>query len=108
MPDTIQGLIVARIDRLDDGLKGVLRPAALIGRTFLLHILAAVLADVDDLAPRLAQLQRLELIREKQRAPELAYTFKHALTQQAAYEVNLPSAFGSYTRHTFPVLAVCG
>ncbi len=86
VPDTIQGLLIARIDRLDEGLKRVVRRAAVIGRAFLFRVLNAILEDDQDLEGQLDQLQSVELILEKQRVPELEYIFKHALSQEAAYE----------------------
>jgi len=86
VPDTIQGLLIARIDRLDDNLKQVVRQAAVIGRAFLYRILETVLGDTRHLEQELTQLQDAELIQEQQRIPELEYIFKHALAQEAAYE----------------------
>jgi tetratricopeptide (TPR) repeat protein len=86
VPDTIQGLLIARIDRLDEKLKKVVRRAAVIGRAFLYRILNAVLEDDPELEQALHQLQSIELIQEKQRIPELEYIFKHVLAQEAAYE----------------------
>jgi tetratricopeptide (TPR) repeat protein len=85
VPDTIQGLLIARIDRLDEDLKRVIRRAAVIGRQFLFRILNAVIDDRHTLES-LGKLQSVDLIREKQRLPELEYIFKHALAQEAAYE----------------------
>jgi class 3 adenylate cyclase/tetratricopeptide (TPR) repeat protein len=86
VPDTIQGLLIARIDRLDEHLKQVVRQAAVIGRAFLYRILNAIVDDAPDLDQQLDQLQRVELIQEQQRIPELEYIFKHALAQEAAYD----------------------
>jgi tetratricopeptide (TPR) repeat protein len=86
LPDTIQGLINARIDRLDDSLKQVVRRAAIIGRQFLYRILITVIDDGRDLDAQLNKLQSVELIKEKQHIPELEYIFKHALAQEAVYE----------------------
>jgi class 3 adenylate cyclase/tetratricopeptide (TPR) repeat protein len=86
IPDTIQGLLIARIDRLDEHLKRIVRQAAVIGRAFLFRVLDAVLDDESDLDRHLSRLQSVELIWEKQRIPELEYIFKHALAQEAAYE----------------------
>ncbi len=85
IPDTVQGVIMARIDQLDDDLKQVLRVASVIGRSFPYRVLRA-LAEADrELEAHLAELQQVELIREKKRSPELEYTFKHALTHEATY-----------------------
>ncbi len=86
VPDTIQGLLIARIDRLEENLKRVVRRAAVIGRVFLYRVLNAVLEDDSNLEVELDQLEQVELIQEKQRLPELEYIFKHALVQEATYE----------------------
>jgi class 3 adenylate cyclase/tetratricopeptide (TPR) repeat protein len=86
IPDTVQGVIMARVDRLDEDVRRVLRMAAVIGRSFLYRVLRAI-ADTDrGLDQHLTELQVAELIREKQRLPELEYIFKHALAQEATYE----------------------
>jgi class 3 adenylate cyclase/tetratricopeptide (TPR) repeat protein len=86
VPDTVQGVIMARVDRLDDDLKGTLRTAAVIGRSFLYRVLRTVAEADRQLDQHLVKLQAIELIREKQRVPELEYIFKHALAQEATYE----------------------
>jgi tetratricopeptide (TPR) repeat protein len=86
IPDTIQGVIMARVDRLDEELKQVLRTASVIGRSFLYRILQAIEQALRELDRRLDDLQAMELIREKQRIPELEYIFKHALVQESTYE----------------------
>ena len=86
IPDTLLGVIMARVDRLDEDLKQVLRLASVIGRTFFYRLLAA-LDDADrDLDGSLAALQERELVLERARDPELEYMFKHALVQEATYE----------------------
>jgi class 3 adenylate cyclase/tetratricopeptide (TPR) repeat protein len=86
IPDTIQGVIMARIDRLDEELKAVLRTASVIGRAFLYRLLKAVAEAVRELDERVERLKNMELIREKQKVPELEYIFKHALVQESTYE----------------------
>jgi class 3 adenylate cyclase/tetratricopeptide (TPR) repeat protein len=86
LPDTIQGVIVARLDRLEEGVKRVLKLAAVIGRSFFLRILQAIAEAGDAVESGLAQLEHAELIRVRQQVPELEYIFKHALVQEAAYE----------------------
>jgi class 3 adenylate cyclase/tetratricopeptide (TPR) repeat protein len=86
IPDTIQGVIMARVDRLDEEVKGALRTAAVAGRSFLYRVLRAVAEADRRLDEHLAELQAIELIREKRRLPELEYMFKHALAQEATYE----------------------
>jgi len=85
VPDTIQGVIMARVDRLEEDVKQVLKLASVIGRSFFYRVLRA-LAEANNTTDRsLAELQDLELIRERRRAPELEYIFKHALVQEATY-----------------------
>jgi class 3 adenylate cyclase/tetratricopeptide (TPR) repeat protein len=86
IPDTIQGVIMARVDRLEEEVKQVLRTAAVVGRSFFYRVLKAVAEADKTLDASLAELQAIELIREKQVAPELEYIFKHALAQETTYE----------------------
>jgi tetratricopeptide (TPR) repeat protein len=85
LPDTIQGLIVARLDRLEDEVKSVVKLAAVIGRSFFRRILQAIAEAGDAVESGLAQLEHAELIRLRQQQPEVEYIFKHALVQEAAY-----------------------
>jgi class 3 adenylate cyclase/tetratricopeptide (TPR) repeat protein/ribosomal protein L40E len=85
LPDTLQGLILARIDRLEDDFRDTLQLASVIGKSFLFKLLEAIAEAEQELETHLAQLQRLDLVREKRRYPDLEYIFKHSLTQEAAY-----------------------
>jgi tetratricopeptide (TPR) repeat protein len=85
VPDTIQDVLMARIDRLEEAPKKTLQLAAVIGREFT-HRLLDRLADIQGRTePYLQELKALELIHERRLYPELAYMFKHALTQDVAY-----------------------
>ena len=86
IPDTLQGLIIARIDRLDQEAKRVLRSASVVGRCFLYRVLSSVETLESKLDKALEQLQSTEIIRENKKMPELEYIFTHALVQQATYE----------------------
>lgn len=85
VPDTIQGIIAARIDRLEENLKRIMQVASVIGREFAFRILQAISDMREDLKSQLLNLQGLELIYEKSLFPELEYVFKHALTQEVSY-----------------------
>jgi class 3 adenylate cyclase len=85
VPDTIQGIIAARMDRLDDNLKRIMQVAAVIGRDFAYRILQTITGMQEELKSHLLNLQGLEFIYEKSLFPELEYVFKHALTQEVAY-----------------------
>jgi predicted ATPase len=89
IPDTIQEVILSRIDRMETEAKQAIQLASVIGREFtvrLLERISDVEAKLDDL---LAELKSLELIYEKAYFPELSYMFKHALTHDVAYSTLL-------------------
>jgi class 3 adenylate cyclase len=85
VPDTIQGIIAARMDRLEDNLKRTMQVASVIGRDFAFRILQTITGLREELKGYLINLQGLEFIYEKSLFPELEYIFKHALTQEVAY-----------------------
>ena len=85
VPDTIQGVLSARIDRLPEAHKRLLQTAAVLGREFSPRLLAAIWDGTDSLAPLFLELQRLEFLFERTGADEPLYVFKHALTQEVAY-----------------------
>jgi class 3 adenylate cyclase len=85
VPETIQGIIAARMDRLEDNLKRTMQVASVIGRDFAYRILGTITGMQDELKSHLLSLQGLEFIYEKSLFPELEYIFKHALTQEVAY-----------------------
>ena len=85
IPDTIQGIIAARMDRLEDNLKRTMQVASVIGRDFAFRILQTITGMREELKAYLLNLQGLEFIFEKSLFPELEYIFKHALTQEVAY-----------------------
>jgi class 3 adenylate cyclase/tetratricopeptide (TPR) repeat protein len=85
VPGTIQGIISGRMDRLEESLKQTMQVASVIGRDFSFCILQAVTGVKEELRSYLYSLQELEFIYEKSLFPELEYIFKHALTQEVAY-----------------------
>jgi class 3 adenylate cyclase/tetratricopeptide (TPR) repeat protein len=85
VPDTLQAIIAARMDRLEDNLKRTMQVASVIGRDFAYRILQTITGMREDLKAHLLNLQGLEFIYEKSLFPELEYVFKHALTQEVAY-----------------------
>ncbi|MBI1814211.1 MAG: AAA family ATPase [Deltaproteobacteria bacterium] len=91
VPATVRGVIAARIDRLDEPRKRVLREAAVVGREFLYSVVAQVTQQADQLAPSLEHLEAVDLIRAHSPEPNLEYIFKHALTQEVSYDGLLKS-----------------
>ncbi len=85
VPDTIQGIIAARIDRVEESLKQIMKAASVIGREFAYRILQTIMGMREELKSSLINLQGLEFIYEKSLFPELEYIFKHALTQEVVY-----------------------
>ena len=85
LPNSIRGVIAARIDRLDTDRRRVLREASVVGREFLYDVIRRVATVTASLDPSLADLEHADLIRERS-DPDLEYFFKHALTQDVAYE----------------------
>jgi class 3 adenylate cyclase/tetratricopeptide (TPR) repeat protein len=89
LPDTIQEIILSRIDRLDRPAKGAIQLAAVIGREFARRLLERISDLENHLETALQELKSIELIYEKSYFPELAYVFKHALIQDVAYSIVL-------------------
>ncbi len=85
VPDTVQGIIAARMDRLEESLKRIMQVAAVIGREFAFRILETITEMKENLKSGLVNLQGLEFIYEKSLFPELEYIFRHALVQEVAY-----------------------
>ncbi len=86
VPETINEVIMARIDRLDEEAKSLLKIASVIGRNFLYIILAEVAHDVETIDEILDYLQEVELIQEREESGELEYQFKNTLVQEVVYE----------------------
>ena len=86
VPTTIRGVIAARIDRLDAERRRILQEASVIGREFLFTILSQVSGSEAALEEDLSALETADLIRKGEADPDLEYLFKHALTQEVAYQ----------------------
>jgi class 3 adenylate cyclase/tetratricopeptide (TPR) repeat protein len=85
IPSSIQGIITARLDRLERETKRILQEASVIGRAFLYEILTRI-TDLKDVVDKsLSGLEKLDFIRARTLQPDLEYIFKHALTQEVAY-----------------------
>jgi class 3 adenylate cyclase/tetratricopeptide (TPR) repeat protein len=85
VPQTLQGLLAARIDRLAEDAKHLLQFASVIGREFSRELIAKVWDIPADPAQLLHDLVRRELLHESVWAATPTYVFKHALTREAAY-----------------------
>ena len=85
IPDSLQSLLMARIDRLDQETKGTLQLASVIGRSFYFRILQVISDSAIALDKHMSALERVDLLTEAKRIPELEYIFKHELARDAAY-----------------------
>jgi DNA-binding NtrC family response regulator/tetratricopeptide (TPR) repeat protein len=87
VPDTVEGILVARINRLSPEDRGLLQLAAVIGRDVPLPLVRALAEAAPAIvAQGLRRLQAAEFLHERRLGPDLEYTFKHALTHDVAYE----------------------
>ncbi|HUG35018.1 MAG TPA: adenylate/guanylate cyclase domain-containing protein [Anaerolineales bacterium] len=82
LPNTLRGVLGARIDRLPESSKHVLQNAAVIGRLFDLRILKRLTGLNGGLEPHIHYLKEASLIE----ATREEYAFRHVLIQEAAYE----------------------
>ena len=86
LPATVQGILAARIDRLPPVEKEMLQTLAVIGKEFPLGLVREATGRPEDELERiLHHLQLGEFIHEQPAFPEVEYSFKHALTQEVAY-----------------------
>jgi predicted ATPase/DNA-binding winged helix-turn-helix (wHTH) protein len=85
VPETIQEVLMARIDRLPAVTKQVLQTASVIGREVPYPVLVAVWETPEGLQSHLQNLQRLELLYARRDRDESSYVFKHMLTRDVVY-----------------------
>jgi class 3 adenylate cyclase/tetratricopeptide (TPR) repeat protein len=86
LPVTVQGVLAARIDRLEPVDRDLLHTLAVLGREFPLGLVQRI-ASVrgTDLERGISRLKAGEFIHEQPAINDLEYVFKHALTQEVAY-----------------------
>lgn len=89
VPETVQGVVMGRIDRLDLEKKQTLQNASVIGRVFQQRVLERLcenkVAMNGQLHDSLAELQRRGFIQSGKSSEEREYIFKHAITHEVAY-----------------------
>jgi class 3 adenylate cyclase/tetratricopeptide (TPR) repeat protein len=86
IPNTVQGVLAARMDRLSQDLKRTVQVASVIGKAFAFRLLKSIMELGDELRAHLTNLVGLEILYEKALYPELEYIFRHTLTQEVAYD----------------------
>jgi tetratricopeptide (TPR) repeat protein len=88
IPATVQDVIMARVDSLPEGSKSLLQTMSVIGREFSYDLIKRVVTGLteQELLSQLSVLKDSELLYERGIYPQSAYLFKHALTQEVAYD----------------------
>ncbi len=92
LPDSIHGIVLARLDRLPDAVQLTVKTASVIGRDFELDVLQRAhpqRIDQAELAAHLAALEERDFARIESAEPALVYRFKHNITQEVAYQTLL-------------------
>ncbi len=106
VPDTLEGVIMSRIDRLTETARQALQIAAVIGRSFEMRILHYLTETKTELGEWLAQLERDDLIRPISATERETYVFPNALVQEVAYDNLLVQRRQTYHRRVGEALEV--
>jgi predicted ATPase len=83
VPTTVQGIIAARIDRLEPGRRRLLQTASVVGQRFYRSIIGQL--EPNELESSLEELKERDLISEAETEPDVQYMFKHALMRDVVY-----------------------
>jgi hypothetical protein len=86
VPETVQQVLAARIDRLSADQKAAIQLAAVLGREFSLDLAAEIWDAPVPLEAQLLELKGLEFLWERHGPAERTFVFKHALTREVAYD----------------------
>jgi class 3 adenylate cyclase/tetratricopeptide (TPR) repeat protein len=85
LPETVQAVVAARIDRLGDETKRVLQAASVVGRSFSQPVLEEILGEPGPIEPILARLESEALVYGRPGEKPPAWSFRQAITQEVAY-----------------------
>ncbi len=88
IPDTVQGTVLARLDRLDPRQQLIVKVASVIGRTFAYNLLSEVYPVATDrprLTQKLSELETVDLLFRQSQEPELVYLHRHETIREVAY-----------------------
>jgi tetratricopeptide (TPR) repeat protein len=86
VPDTVEEVLHARINRLSERERRLLQSAAVIGKNVPVDVLRAIAGLPDEaLSEALGQLRAGDFLYEASLGPEVEYSFRHALTHEVAY-----------------------
>lgn len=98
VPESVQSVILSRVDRLEQDVRQVLQSAAVIGRLFRRRLLARVTGQERELERALGELEDRALIYEERAIPEEEFSFQHVLTQETVYRNILRRRRADYHR----------
>ncbi|NJN55418.1 MAG: hypothetical protein HC804_12085 [Anaerolineae bacterium] len=98
LPNSVQGLLLAQLDRLAVETRHTLQLAAVIGKSFLDQVLAHINTAEQHIATLLGELENRDYIRPNQADLGAAHTFRHALIQEGAYSTLLHERRRRYHR----------
>jgi class 3 adenylate cyclase/tetratricopeptide (TPR) repeat protein len=104
VPDTLEKVVQARLDRLKRDERLTLQVASVIGRQFAFKVLEEISQLHAELRDCILGLQRADLVRERTRIPELEYAFKNVLVQQVTYATLLQAQRVDFHRRTAETL----
>ena len=85
VPDTVEDVLLGRLQRLDASSRDLLLTAAVIGREFPRRVLERVIVGDAPIEDRLKALRSADLIHNARVWPDVIYAFRHALTHEVAY-----------------------
>ena len=89
LPSALDTLLIAELDSLSDDARAVVQAAAVIGRVFRASVLQSITGA--DALRSVPELLRRGIIRERRRQPDLEYSFRHGLLQEAALSTLTPA-----------------
>jgi class 3 adenylate cyclase len=87
LPDTIHGVVTARMDRLAPEEAWTLEIASVLGRNFQVELLGAIHPAGLTVDALRAQLERLEILGLLTQENDDTFSFKHIIIQEAAYQL---------------------
>ena len=85
IPDTVQGVLMARIDGLAEEPKRLLQAAAVLGREFPVRVIDAIWDGAGEPIAHLRELTQSEFLYEYAEETGAVFVFRHSLTQEVAY-----------------------
>jgi len=86
IPESINEVLLSRVENLDEKTRNLLDTASVIGRNFYFKILDEAAETIGEVSERLQYLKNMQFIQESDDKENLEFVFKHALAHQAAYD----------------------